>query len=197
MKNRLQVLIDKIKVLEAELAEEIQKKQDEFYYQFQQGKIVFDQAVILKHRLLVKTLAPYLSDAAFLNILTAPLIWFCLIPALFLDLSVSLFQSICFPVYGIPKVRRADFIIMDRHALPYLNVIEKFNCVYCGYFNGLIAYVTEIAARTEQYWCPIKHARRVAAIHSRYGKFLEYGDAAGYRENLEAIRKNYEDIDKS
>ena len=42
--------------------------------------------------------------------------------------------------------------------------------------------ITEIAARTEQYFCPIKHAHRLAQTHSRYGKFLPYGDARAYRE---------------
>ena len=41
-------------------------------------------------------------------------------------------------------------MVIDRYALSYLNVIEKLNCVYCEYVNGLIAYVQEIAARTEQ-----------------------------------------------
>ena len=64
---------------------------------------------------------------------------------------------------------------MDRRKLAYLNSIEKFNCVYCEYVNGLIAYVQEIAGRTEQYWCPIKHAMRVKSMHSRYRHFLDYG----------------------
>jgi hypothetical protein len=34
------------------------------------------------------------------------------------------------------------------------------NCVYCGYFNGLIAYVQEIAARTEQFWLPHKACQK-------------------------------------
>jgi hypothetical protein len=107
---------------------------------------------------------------------------------------VSIYHAVCFPVYRIPKVRRSDYIVIDRHALPYLNLIEKLNCVYCGYFNGLIAYVQEIAARTEQYWCPIKHARKVAALHSRYQHFLEYGDAQAYRDSIEKIRRDFADL---
>jgi len=66
--------------------------------------------------------------------------------------------------------------------------------VYCGYFNGLIAYTHEIAGRTEQYWCPIKHARRTSGFHSRYSRFLEYGDAQGYREELYTVRHDFEDL---
>jgi hypothetical protein len=77
---------------------------------------------------------------------------------------------------------------MDRHRLAYLNGIEKLNCAYCTYANGLIAYVREVAGRTEQYWCPIRHARRIPAPHRRYAHFFEYGDAAAYRHNLSAKR---------
>mgnify|MGYP003714603975 FL=1 len=72
----------------------------------------------------------------------------------------------------------------------YLNGIEKLNCVYCGYANGMIAYVREIAGRTEQYWCPIKHARRSADPHDHFEAFIDYGDAETYRANLKQIRSD-------
>ena len=125
---------------------------------------------------------------------TAPFIWACLLPVLVLDLFTSVYQRICFPVYGIPKVSRGEYIVIDRHRLGYLNLIEKVNCVYCGYANGVLAYVVEIAARTEQHWCPIKHALRMSSIHSRYQNFLEFGDADGFRKNIEAIRNSYDDL---
>ncbi|MFT4580172.1 MAG: hypothetical protein ACI9UO_003027 [Nitrospinales bacterium] len=85
---------------------------------------------------------------------------------LFLDLVMSIYQRICFPVYGIPKVRRGDYIVIDRQYLSYLNITEQLNCIYCGYFNGVMGYTREIAGQTEQYWCPIKHARKIKALHT-------------------------------
>ncbi|WP_135621985.1 hypothetical protein [Solemya pervernicosa gill symbiont] len=126
--------------------------------------------------------------------LTAPLVWLILFPALLIDLSVSLFHAICFPLYGIPRVRRSDYIVIDRHYLRYLNIIERLNCIYCGYFNGLIAYIREIAARVEQHWCPIKHARHTAAFHSRYSNFIDYGDAKQFRQRYESIRGSFSDL---
>ncbi len=119
---------------------------------------------------------------------TAPVIYSLIIPFALLDLWMSLYQAICFPVYGIPPVKRTQYIVFDRQHLAYLNWIETLNCLYCGYANGLIAYVREIASRTEQYWCPIKHALRVKDPHQRYFEFLEYGDAQGYRAKLTAFR---------
>jgi hypothetical protein len=79
------------------------------------------------------------------NIITAPMIWFGFFPILFMDVVAEAYQFVCFPIYGIPKVRRKDYITLDRGRLLYLNSMERFNCVYCGYVNGLLAYVQEIA----------------------------------------------------
>ncbi len=104
---------------------------------------------------------------------------------------MSFYQHTCFRLYGIPRVRRRDYVVIDRHQLAYLNVIEKLNCVYCGYANGVMAYVREIAARTEQYWCPIKHASHMLAPHNRVGRFADYGDAEAYRETLARLRREF------
>lgn len=196
MNNRLQELLTKIKQLENELLVELQKKEKEYSYEVRNKKVHFQQAVKQKNKRLVKTIRRYLSDADLLNILTVPVIWSCLLPALFMDLVVSIYQIICFPVYSIPKVKRYDYIIIDRQYLSYLNLIEKINCCYCGYFTGLIGYVQEIAARTEQYWCPIKHAHRTRVGHSRYKNFLDYGDGDSFRAKNSEIRNNFDDLDR-
>jgi hypothetical protein len=97
-------------------------------------------------------------------------------------------DDVTFPVYGMTRVPRWRYFAIDRHKLAYLNGIEKVNCTFCSYANGLIAYVREVAARTEQYWCPIQHARVVPAPHQRYQVLLDYGDANGYRKGRPALR---------
>lgn len=192
--KKLEEIVVEIKKLEEELFVELQKKQDEYFYVIKDKKIQFEEETRKYHKTLATRLHVYLGNASILNILTAPIIWFCLIPALLLDLSVSLYHAICFRIYGIPLVKREDYIVIDRHSLQYLNAVEKLNCMYCGYFNGLIAYVQEIAARTEQYWCPIKHARRLNSIHSRYHKFIEYGDSDYYQKRLAELRNDFDDV---
>jgi hypothetical protein len=110
------------------------------------------------------------------------------IPLVLLDACVSFYQATCFPIYKIAKVRRDDYIVIDRQHLEYLNFFEKFHCTYCAYATGLMAYITEIIARTEQYFCPIKHARKMLGTHARYASFLEYGDAEDYAARLEKYR---------
>ena len=194
MDTRIADLFEAIKKLEKELLREIDKKEAEFRYTVIGKKVRFEKEIRKRHRQMMQTVGRYLAEASLRNILTVPFIWFMLLPALFLDLSVTVFQAVCFRAYDIPRVKRQRYIIFDRHALAYLNIIEKLNCIYCGYFNGLIAYVREIAARTEQYWCPIKHARRLAGMHNHYAKFLEYGDAEGYLHHLEKIRRDFADL---
>ncbi len=76
--------------------------------------------------------------------------------------------------------RRSTKTRAAENALVHL-ALEKLNCAYCSYANGVIAYVREIAGRTEQYWCPIKHARRAIGAYSHYAQFHDYGDAGGFR----------------
>jgi hypothetical protein len=122
------------------------------------------------------------------------MIYVGVIPFGLLDLFLAIYQGICFPVYGIPKVRRADYIVFDRGRLKYLNLLERLNCIYCSYANGLFPYATEVAARTEQHWCPIKHAARQRAPHSRYARFFDYGDAQRYRDHVETLRNDFVDL---
>jgi hypothetical protein len=130
----------------------------------------------------------YVVEGGVLPPLTAPIIYSLLLPIAVLDLWVTTFQWLCFPIYGIAHVPRGQYFVVDRHKLAYLNGIEKVHCVFCTYANGVIAYVREVAARTEQYWCPIKHARTVRGPHARYHLFFEYGDGEGYRRRLPALR---------
>lgn len=103
-------------------------------------------------------------------------------------LPIQAYQTVCFPVYEIHKVDRSKYVIFDRHKLRYLNGIERLNCIYCSYFNGVIAFVREVAARNEQYWCPIRHALRARGTHARHVRFLPYGDEEKFHERLEEIR---------
>jgi len=188
LREEITQLAAAIRTLERQLEAAIAKRRIELNYEVHGGIVRFEQAVLAKHRLLKVRLSSYILGARPAIILTAPAIYALIIPLLLLDLFVAVYQAVCFPVYGIPRVRRRDYLAFDRGQLVYLNAIEKLNCEYCAYANGLLAYVREVASRTEEYWCPIKHARRVLGVHSRYGSFVDYGDADAYRHDLERLR---------
>lgn len=188
MEDAIARLIIRIRELEGELETELKAKRDKFRYRLEGKRVIFEKEIRVRHRALRMGLLRFLRESKFATIATAPVIYSLVVPFGLLDLMVALYQLICFPVYGIPRVPRARYVVIDRHRLAYLNGIEKLNCVYCGYANGVIAWVRAVAARTEQYWCPIKHARP-AQPHDRYPEFLDYGDGEGYHERLDEQRR--------
>lgn len=183
-------LVGRIRHLEDQLETEIKRRRAELHVDFEDRKIKFEKEVLAAQARLKQGLIAYFLDTSILVVLTAPIIYSCILPLLLLDVSLSFYQAACFPVYGIAKVRRQDCFVYDRTHLGYLNIIEKFNCAYCSYGNGVAAYFREIIGRTELYWCPIKHARRVLHAHPYYHGFTDFGDAEAYRRELESLRQD-------
>ena len=183
--HHIDELVAKIKALEAELETQLHQEYEQLGCEITKKR----SQIHASYRKDREGLVRYLATTPILHLLSAPIIWSLLIPAVILDLFVTLYQGVCFPIYKITKVKRSEYILIDRHHLGYLNSIEKLNCLYCSYFNGLMGYVTEISARTEQYWCPIRHAKRMRSIHPHYHYFFKYGDSEGYRKGLEKVRK--------
>ena len=128
-------------------------------------------------------------SSSLINLLSTPVIYSLALPLLLLDTWTTLYQWICFPMFGITRVPRREYFVIDRHRLPYLNPVEKLHCFYCSYATGLLSYVGEITARTEQYWCPIKHARPIPSPHRHYQLFFDYGDGASYQHRLATLRR--------
>lgn len=190
MAEHTDLILGKIRDLELELEAEFARKRAGLRYGLERGRVLFDQEVIRRHHELRKDLVTYLLSARFLVVVTAPIIYSLIVIFVLVDLWVSLYQAICFRVYGIPQVKRRDYLVFDRAGLAYLNALEKLNCAYCSYVNGVIAYVREVGARTEQYWCPIKQARRVIGAHARYAGFTEYGAGEHYRDRLRVLRED-------
>ncbi len=194
MDPRIAQLTQNVKAAEGELELELARSLAKLRISLDGKRLMFEQEMLAQHRKLKTSLMRYVLGARPLVILAAPLIYSMLIPFLLIDLSVTLYQWICFPIYGIARVRRRDYLIFDRARLPYLNAIEKVNCAYCSYGNGVAAYVREVAARTELHWCPIKHARRVLGQHAYYNEFVDFADAQAYRTELESLRTKLSQI---
>lgn len=191
MKAHIDELLARIRELQEEVEEEYRQRREEF----QQKRLELAEELLRQQRRYKIGLLRFLVRSRLMVVLTAPVIYLGWIPFVLMDVFVTLYQAICFPVYKIPRVRCGDYIVFDREDLPYLNLVEKFNCFYCSYGNGVAAYTREVAARTEQYWCPIKHARRLKAAHDRSPRFFDYGDAEAYRQGLNRLRRQYDERD--
>ena len=183
MTNTSDKLLLAIRELEAEVEREFTEQRRRFHYTFKKKRVTFEAAVRQQHKKFRVGLARFLRQSGPARIFGAAIVYAQIVPLLLLDVAVSLFQWVCFPIYNIDPVPRGDFIVIDRHHLAYLNPIEKLNCAFCGYANGLLAYAREIAGRAEAHWCPIKHARKTRGQHRRYWEFADYGDAETYRKN--------------
>lgn len=188
MKERVRSILLRMAELEKELEEEFEERQEELRYEIRNRRVHFEREVRATHRRLRVGLARWLGASELRNVITAPVIYAMVVPIALIDLALTVYQTLCFPLYRVPKVDRSRYVVIDRHRLEYLNVIERLNCAYCGYANGVLAYSREIAARTEQYWCPIKHARRALGTHARYARFLDYGDPKDFHAIQQRLR---------
>jgi len=188
MNDRIQNLLTQISSLEDELRAVLHEHEANALFQIKGKRIEFEQSIKEAHRQLKTGFVRWLVMYRPWNLITGPIIYGMIVPLLVLDFFISFYQAACFPIYGVTKVHRGDYLVFDRQYLEYLNFYEKFHCSYCAYATGLIAYATEIVARTEQYFCPIKHARKMLGTHARYPRFLAYGDAADYEARLEEFR---------
>ena len=188
MNPKISELLARIQQMEQEIELEMKRKRAELQADFEETRVRFEREVLEQQRRFKTGVISYLLTANWLSVLTAPVIYALLLPMLLLDVSITVYQQICFRAYGIPRVKRSDYFVYDRAHLAYLNLIEKINCAYCSYGNGLMAYGREVVARTEQYWCPIKHARKIMAAHPYYTGFVDFGDAQSYKDELENLR---------
>lgn len=178
--NEIAALKAQVSKLEDQLEHNKVERQKEFQYTTKGRKVVFENEVKSQHTSQRTGIIDYMKKLSWKTYATGWMVYFMIIPFTFLDLSVTIYQKICFWAWEIPKARRAHYVFVDRHQLQYLNGLEKLYCIFCGYANGVIAFTREVAARTEKFWCPIKHATKVNQAHEHYQDFIEYGDAQGW-----------------
>ena len=171
------------------LQQELEVEAERLRVQFAQRLTDGGEQLRRRQAALRRRLLPYVLRARPAHLLTVPVIYGLVVPLFVLDLALTVYQQVCFRAWGIERVHRGRYFAFDRHRLAYLNVIEALNCEYCAYANGLLGYAREIAGRTEQYWCPVRHAARVAAPHRQYQQFVAYGDGEAYRRELPILRR--------
>ncbi len=126
------------------------------------------------------------------NLLATPFVWLMIVPTIISDIFLEIFHRICFPLFGIPYVKRSDYIrIVDRAKLPYLTLAERLGCAYCGYVNGWLHYASVIAGKTEHYFCAIAHLEDRGYQPAEHEKdFVKYGDEAELRKRYSAHERS-------
>jgi len=56
-----------------------------------------------------------------------------------LTFTAFLHQWLIRPLLNITRLRWKDYVILDRHRIKDIYYLDKFNCLFCGYANGLVA----------------------------------------------------------
>jgi len=189
MNEQIKTIMVEIEVLKEKLKKEIENEEQKINYEIKNGYVKFEEEVFSKQKENMKQLLGWFREVPFIQLLTAPVVYAMVLPALLLDIMLLLYTYTVGKVFSISFAQRKEYIVFDRHYLGYLNIIEKINCLYCAYFNGLMQYSAAVAGRTELYFCPIRHAKKIAYQHDYYDLFLLYGEGESYQEKLIKLRE--------
>ena len=144
MFSKINDILKRMDELKSQLQTEVDLLRERYDFNVENRKIVFSEKAKAFQKSVREGVFHYLLSAEVRNILSAPFIYSMIVPAVVLDLFLTMFQYTAFPLYGIERVKRSEHIVFDRKYLGYLNWIQKVNCLYCSYVNGLFAYATEI-----------------------------------------------------
>ncbi len=184
MKSKINKILEDIKFKKDELLKEYEILREKYDFEYIRWKIVFSSKKKEENKKFKLGSLRYILGSEIRHIISMPFIYSIIIPAVILDIFLFIFQNICFRLYWIPLVKRSDFISTERKYLDYLNWIEKINCLYCSYVNGIFSFAVEIWWRTEKYWCPIKHAKKNNTFHNWQDHFADYWDAEWFKKNF-------------
>jgi hypothetical protein len=193
MGSTIREILAKIETLNNELYDEYSRMFKEYGFSLQEKKIIFLEDFKKRNKKLKIPVWRPLTMTNIRQIIAIPFILWMIIPAIFLDICITIYQLVAFSLYRIPKVKRSDYIIFERRFLDYLNFQHKLQCLYCSYVNGLFAYSVEIAARTERYWCPLKAAHKPKFSHGWYKDFADYGNPEEWNMKFKDEEKAFVD----
>ena len=180
-------ILEKIDELNRMLVAEHARLAEKYQFSLTRKRIQFSAEALKRHAMARIPVWEYAVPTSLRHFLSIPFIYAMIVPVVFLDAFITVYHAAAFPLYGIPKVKRRDYIVYDRQFLSYLNVIQKINCRYCTYVNGFFAYALEIAARTERYWCPLKAALKPVGHHAWYQDFADYGNPEEWKEKFNTL----------
>ncbi|MFT6589714.1 MAG: hypothetical protein ACI9I0_000224 [Rhodoferax sp.] len=130
MKDRINEILAQMAALREKLRSIMYAQKSRMFFQIKGKHITFEPTVKTAHHQRKNNFFRWLIKSRTQNLITRPISYSIVLPLMLLDLCVSFYQWSCLPIYGITKVRRSDYIVIDRHHLEFLNFIEKFHCTH-------------------------------------------------------------------
>lgn len=196
MESKIKKIIERIDSLNEALKKEYSQLGEKYGFLMKKKRIVFLEKIRERNKKFRIPAWKYAIPKSIRHFLSMPFIYMMIFPIVILDIFITVYHWVSFSLYGIPKVKRREYIVYDRKFLDYLNVVQKVNCLYCSYVNGFFAYSLEISARTERYWCPIKAAHKPKVYHNWYKDFADYGNPEEWNHKFND-QKAFEELKKT
>lgn len=184
MDSKIKHIQAKIDELELALYEEYERLAFKYGFSIEQKRVEFRQKFRERNRTFRIPAWKYAFPVNIRHFLSIPFIYPMIVPTVILDIFLNLYNWTAMPLYRIPLVRRSDYIVFDRQFLDYLNWIQKLNCIYCSYVNGVFAFAVELGGRTERYWCPIKAAHKRPPRNNWYCDYADFGSPEQWLEKF-------------
>ncbi len=100
MNEQIEQILKKISYLEKKLQDELRKEDKLFDFTFEGKKVCFNKELLKEQQKHLEDIFTYLKNAPILYIITSPIIYGLIIPALILDITVTIYQAINFRVYN-------------------------------------------------------------------------------------------------
>ena len=192
-KEKIQKIIKDIQKKRRELAYEYEKfsmyLREKYEFSFKWGKPQFSKRATQYHKKFKTPLYRYIIPKSYRHVLSMPFIYAMIFPVVILDIFLFIYQQTAMRLYGIPLIKRSEYVVFDRKHLAYLNLIQKGNCIYCSYVNGIFQYAVEIAGRTEKYWCPIKVAQKKSWSHRWEEYFADFWDPEEFKNQFNSNKE--------
>ena len=101
MNETVSLLQEKVRNLESQIERELEAHRKKFHYSVTRRRVKFEAAVRTRHKELRVSVFRFLRQSGIMRILSAFVIYIQIVPLVLLDIAVTLFQFICFPIYGI------------------------------------------------------------------------------------------------
>ena len=128
----------------------------------------------------------------FRHLLLLPFALFFLPMLILLDLMLSCYHLLAYPLMGLEKVKKKQYFQLDRHKLAYLRRRERIYAIYTAYANGLFRFAKKLASDSEWYWCGIKHQKVPGYLPDKdQDRFMDFGDKGSYRLVMKTPKKRF------
>ncbi len=144
MGNTIREILLKMESLNADLKEEYARLSQKYGFSFQKKRIIFLEEFRKRNKSFRFPAWKYAIPTNIRHFFSIPFIYGMIIPTVILDIFLIIYQAAAFRLYRIPLVKRSEYVVFDRRFLDYLNFVQKVNCLYCSYVNGVFAFAVEV-----------------------------------------------------